>query len=275
VSALLTQLPWTYHLLILSAAKGPEEREFYIRLALQEQWSSRELERQLSSGLFERAVLNPPKVSAAAREVRPRAEAVFRDAYLGESLDLPAGHHEADLHAALVHNMRRFLIELGHDFCFIGGQVLLQVGGKDFSLDLLFFHRELTCLVGLRLNVGEFSAEHLGKLEFHLEALDRSVRKPHERPSIGVLLCVNKDNAVVEYVLSRSVSPTLTAEHQTRLPDKKVLQAKLREFYRLTAAAAPIKQDGPVSEKASSQPSDAETRRARRQNRKGRMSGRR
>ena len=110
----------------------------------------------------------------------------------------------------------------------------LQVGGRDFSLDLLFPHRGLVCLVAIELKLGELDPEHLGKLECYLEALDRDIRKPHEGPSIGVLVCATKDNEVVEYALSRSLSPALVAEYQTRLPDKKLLQAKLHEFYSRT-----------------------------------------
>jgi predicted nuclease of restriction endonuclease-like (RecB) superfamily len=230
VSALLTQLPWTHHLMILSRSKRAEEREFYIRLSVQEKWSSRELERQLAGALFERAVLNPLKVSAALRQFHPGAESVFRDAYLVEFLDLPEAYHEEDLHKSLLRNLHRFLAELGRDFCFIGTKVGLQVGGRDFALDLLFFHRGLNCLVAVELKIGEFQPEHLGKLNFYLEALDRDVRKPHEGPSIGLLLCASKDREVVEYALSRSLSPTLVAE--------KLLQAKLHELYALTEMAA-------------------------------------
>jgi hypothetical protein len=126
---------------------------------------------------------------------------------------------------------REILIELGRDFCFAGSQFTLQVGGRDFAVDLLFFHRGLQCLVAIELKIEEFQPEHLGKLEFYLEALDRDVKKPHEQPSIGVLLCATKDHEVVEYALSRAVSPALVAQYQTRLPDKKLLQAKLHEFY--------------------------------------------
>src|SRR5205823_12294990 len=105
-------------------------------------------------------------------------------------------------------------------------------------VDLLFFHRGLTALVAFELKVEEFEPGHLGQLEFYLEALDRDVRKPHEQPSIGVLLCATKDHEVVEYALSRAASPALVAEYQTRLPDKKLLQAKLREFYELAQAQA-------------------------------------
>jgi hypothetical protein len=116
-------------------------------------------------------------------------------------------------------------------FCLVGSEYPLQVGGRDFALDLLFFHRGLNSLVAFELKVGRFEPEYLGKLSFYLEALDRDVRKPHERASIGVLLCATKDNEVVEYALSRTLSPALIAEYQTQLPDKKLLQAKLHEFY--------------------------------------------
>jgi predicted nuclease of restriction endonuclease-like (RecB) superfamily len=238
VSALLTQLPWTHHLMILSRCKRGEEREFYLRLAVQEKWSSRELERQLAGALFERAVMNPPKISAALKDLHPSAESVFRDTYLVEFLDLPDGHLESDLHKGLLANLRRFLAELGRDFCFIGSEVALQIGGKDFSLDLLFFNRGLNCLVAVELKIDEFRPEHLGKLEFYLEALDRDLKKDHEGPSIGVLLCAGKDAEVVEYALSRALSPALVADYQTRLPDKKLLQAKLHEFYAISRDAA-------------------------------------
>jgi len=132
-----------------------------------------------------------------------------------------------------VSDLRHFLIELGPDFCFIGEEFRLQVGGEDFFLDLLFYHRGLQCLVALELKITRFKPEHLGKLEFYLEALDRDVRKPHERPSIGILLCASKDNEVVEYALSRSLSPALVAQYQTILPEKALLQRKLAEFYAL------------------------------------------
>lgn len=238
LSALLRELPWSSNLHIMTRIKRPEERAFYLRMSAQQRWPVRELARQIDGALFERAVLNPPKLSTALRETHPEAETVFRDAYLVEFLDLPSGHREADLHTSLLQNLRRFLAELGRDFCFIGSEVPLQVGGRDFALDLLFFHRALNSLVAVELKIGEFQPEHLGKLEFYLEALDRDVRKPHEAPSVGVLLCASKDSEVVEYALSRTLSPTLVAEYQTRLPDKKLLQAKLHEFYALTESAS-------------------------------------
>jgi hypothetical protein len=187
--------------------------------------------------------MHPAKVSAALRELHPAAAEIFKDSYLLEFLQLPAVHSEADLHRGLVEQLKNFLIELGRDFCFVGSGYPLQVGRRDFALDLLFFNRALNCLVAIELKIDEFQPEHLGKLEFYLEALDRDVRKPHERPSIGVLLCATKDHEVVEYALSRAMSPALVAEYQTRLPDKKLLQAKLHEFYALAESQAETSTD--------------------------------
>jgi predicted nuclease of restriction endonuclease-like (RecB) superfamily len=231
VSALLTQLPWTHNLTILSQSKRPEEREFYLRMAVKEKWSSRELERQFEAALFERTVLQPAKVSAVLTQLHPEGISAFKDAYMLEFLGLQGDHSESDLHQGLLAKLKTFLGELGRDFCFVGSQFPVQVGGRDFALDLLFFHRSLNCLVAIELKVGRFEPEYLGKLSFYLEALDRDVRKPHENPAIGVLLCASKDDEVVEYALSRTASPALIAQYETQLPDKALLQSKLHEFY--------------------------------------------
>ena len=237
VAPLVRQLPWSHNLVIFSQSKRPEEREFYVRLAVREQWSKRELERQIKGALFERTVLSPPQASAALTQIHPDVLSIFKDSYLLEFLDLPAAHSEADLHKSLLLCLRDFLIELGRDFCFIGTEFPLQVGGRDFALDLLFFHRGLNCLVAFELKVGRFEPEYLGKLGFYLEALDRDVKKPHENPAIGVLLCASKDAEVVEYAMSRNLSPALIAEYQTQLPDKQLLQRKLHELYLLQQQA--------------------------------------
>ena len=242
VSALLSRLPWTHHLVILSQTKLPEEREFYTLSAIKEQWTSRELERQVRAQAFQRSVTERAKVSAALTQIHPAAAADFKNAYSLEFLGLSGGHSEADLHGALLRDLGRFLTELGRDFCFVGSEYPVQVGKQDFAIDLVFYHRGLACLVAIELKVREFRAEDLGKLSFYLEALDRDVRKPHERPSIGVLLCASKDAEVVEYALSRTLSPALVAEYQTALPPKALLQAKLHELYeQLTPELPPSK----------------------------------
>ncbi|MET3605939.1 putative nuclease of restriction endonuclease-like (RecB) superfamily [Sphaerotilus sulfidivorans] len=239
LAPLVRALSWTHNLVIMGQSKRAEEREFYLRMAVQEKWPTRELERQFRLAAFERAVLDPPKLSAVLRETHGAAvTGVFKDGYAVEFLNLPTDHSEADLHRGLLSQLRAFLIELGRDFCFVGSEFPLQVGGRDFALDLLFFHRGLNCLVAIELKVDRFEPEHLGKLNFYLEALDRDVRKPHENPAIGVLLCASKESDVVEYAMSRTLSPALVAQYQTQLPDKQMLAAKLHEFYALNAQDA-------------------------------------
>lgn len=231
VSALLRQLPWTHHLLILGQAKPVEARVFYILAAIKERWTSRELERQLRSGAVLRDAQAAKKVSPALRQIHPTGIDEFKNAYNVEFLGLAADHSEADLHGALLRNLGRFLTELGRDFCFVGSQYPVQVGNQDFAIDLVFFHRGLQCLVAFELKTEKFKPADLGQLSFYAEALDRDVKKLHERPSIGVLLCATKDDEVVEYALARTTSPTLVAEYQTLLPPKAVLRAKLHELY--------------------------------------------
>ena len=233
LSALLRELSWTSNVLVMGRCKSREERTFYLNMAVKERWSSRELERQLDGCLFERVIASPVRASAALQALHPAAVEVFRDSYLLEFLSLPEVHSERDLQLGLIRHLKQFLLELGRDFCFVGQEFPVQVGQKDFAIDLLFFHRGLQALVAFELKIEEFRPAFLGQLDFYLEALDRDYRKPHEAPSIGVLLCRGGDADVVEYALSRSLSPTVIAEYKTRLPDKGLLQAKLEEFYLL------------------------------------------
>ncbi len=192
-----------------------------MRLAIRERWGKRELERQLRVAAFERAVLSPAKVSPVVAQIHPEALGIFKDSYMVEFLELPREHTESDLHRGLVHRLKDFLIELGRDFCFVGSEHPVQVGNRDFALDLLFFHRGLNCLCAIELKVGRFEPEHLGKLNFYLEALDRDVRKPHEGPSIGVLLCaparIAKSSSTLSAARSRQRwSPSTRHSFQTR-----------------------------------------------------------
>ena len=231
VSPLVTQLPWTHHLIILSQTKQPEEREFYMLAATRGRWTKRELERQIRTGAAHRSASALKKVSPAVTQIHPTAAEDFKNEYSLEFLGLPDSHSEADLHRAILRDLGRFITELGRDFCFVGSEYPVQVGKQDFAIDLVFFHRGLTCLVAFELKVRKFEPEDIGKLSFYVEALDRDVKKSHERPSIGVLLCATKDDEVVEYALARTTSPTLVAEYQTALPPKALLRRKLHELY--------------------------------------------
>ncbi|MDR1877058.1 MAG: PDDEXK nuclease domain-containing protein [Flavobacteriaceae bacterium] len=231
LSALLREISWTNNLTILSRTKTTEEREFYLRLTIQERYSSRELERQINSAVFERVMIGNAKLSAVPREFNADITKVFKDSYVFEFLNLPEPHNEPDLQKGLIKQMKTFILELGKDFIFIDEEYKVQVGNRDFYIDLLFYHRDLQCLVAFELKSVEFQPDHLGQLNFYLEALDRDVKKKNENPSIGVLLCKGKDSEVVEYALSRSLSPTMVSEYQTQLPDKKLLQHKLHELF--------------------------------------------
>ena len=230
LSPLLRQLPWSHNLAIFSRCKSSDERQFYLALAANEKYSFRELDRQISASFFERTITAPTKLSTVLREMHPIIGQAFKDHYVLEFLGLPEPHSENDLQRALVQHMKAFVLELGKDFLFVGEQYRLQVGNQDFYIDLLFYHRGLSALVAFELKVGQFKPEHMGQLNFYLEALDRDVKKPHENPSIGVLLCRDKDDEVVEYALSRNLSPALVAQYQLQLPDKKLIAAKLHEL---------------------------------------------
>ena len=231
LSPLVREISWTNNLLIFSRCKSTEEIEFYLKLVKQESYSKRELDRQLTASLFERTMIGNSKLSPTVRERKNDISNTFKDSYVFEFLNLPEPHSERDLQRGLVKQMKNFILELGKDFLFIGEEYKLQVGNSDFYIDLLFYHRGLQCIVAFELKADKFKPDHLGQLNFYLEALDRDIKKPNENPSIGVLLCKDKDSEVVEYALSRSLSPTMVAEYKTQLPDKKLLQQKLHELF--------------------------------------------
>lgn len=231
LSTLLREISWSHNLAIFSRCKTSEEREFYLKLAKQESYSFRELGRQISASLFERTMIGNLKLSTALRESNHDLTNNLKDSYVFEFLNLPDPHSESDLQRGLLRQMKKFILELGKDFLFIEEEYKLQVGNSDFFIDLLFYHRGIQCLVAFELKADKFKPDHLGQLNFYLEALDRDVKKPNENPSIGVLLCKDKDREVVEYALSRSLSPTMVSEYKTQLPDKQLLQQKLHELF--------------------------------------------
>ena len=231
LSSLLRQISWTHNLAIFSRCKTIEEKEFYIKTSMQENYSFRELDRQISSSLFERIMIGNSKRSTSLRENTNDLTNTFKDSYIFDFLNLSDSHNESDLQKGLISQMKNFILELGRDFLFIGEEYKIQVGNSDFYIDLLFYHRGLQCLVAFELKADKFKPEHLGQLNFYLEALDRDAKRPNENPSIGILLCKDKDSEVVEYALSRSLSPTMVSQYETQLPDKKLLQQKLQQLF--------------------------------------------
>ncbi|MDR3212084.1 MAG: PDDEXK nuclease domain-containing protein [Planctomycetota bacterium] len=234
LSPLVREISWTNNLLIMMAAKTDEEREFYLLLSRKNKYSKRELARQIDSSLFEQTLISNTENQPFAK--RDNGLTALRDSYVLEFLDIPERHKEKEMRKAIIANLRDFILEFGKDFSFLGDEYKVQVGNTDFKLDLLFYNRVLSCLVAIELKIGRFKPEHLGQLEFYLEALDRDVRKSNENPSVGLILCSQKDTEVVEYALSRSMSPALIAEYQTHLPQKALLENKLRELRDLAEA---------------------------------------
>jgi predicted nuclease of restriction endonuclease-like (RecB) superfamily len=185
-------LPWSHHLIILGQSQRPEEREFYLRAAVRERWSRRQLERQIRAATFERVVLSPANVSAALAQTHPEAMGIFKDSYMIEFLGLPREHSESDLHRGLVSRLKDFLIELGRDFCFVGSEYPLQVGKRDFAIDLLLFHRGLNCLCAIELKVGRFcSAPARTARSSSTPSAARCLRRssPSTRPSCPTRSC--------------------------------------------------------------------------------------
>ena len=171
-----------------------------------------------------------PSKSPCRRTAPQNVRSSILDTYVLEFLDLPEKFTERSFKKAIIENLKQFILEFGKDFSFVGQEYRVQVGNSDFYIDLLFYNRALSCLVATELKIGKFKPEHIGQINFYLEALDRDVKKPNENPSVGLILCASKDDAVVEYALSRSMSPTLVADYTLYFPDKKVLQNKLREL---------------------------------------------
>jgi predicted nuclease of restriction endonuclease-like (RecB) superfamily len=166
LATLSRELTWSHNMQIMSC-KTEEEREFYLTLAVRNRYSLSELKRQMDSALFERTMLS----DITNRLITDRNEGLtaLRDSYVLEFLDLPEHHKEKDLRKAIVTNLKDFILGLGNDFAFVGEEYRVQVGNRDFFIDLLFLNRELCCLVAIELKLGEFEPEHLGKMEFYLE----------------------------------------------------------------------------------------------------------
>ena len=229
VSPLVTQLSWSNHLKIMSACKTMDERIFYMN----ERLSKRELERQIDSGYYERYMLSQNPQSLALETAKKATGNIFLDNYVLDFLDVPEPMSEHDLQKSIIRNLKDFILEIGKDFTFVGEEYRVQVGNHDFFIDLLFYHRGLSCLVAFELKIGEFKPEYVGQINLYLEALDREVKKENENPSVGIILCASKDDEVVEFALSRSLSPTMVAEYNLKLIDKKLLQKKLKEYIEL------------------------------------------
>lgn len=220
----------TNHFEILNACKTAEERIFYVLYSYKERLNKRELQRCLKNNTFASLMGDKHNLSKGLKDIYPQIAPMLKDTIFVDFLGLPQKYSEKRLQNSILDNLKDFVLELGKDFLFYDKEYPLQVGNSIFRVDLLFFHRGLQCLVAIELKTGKFKPEYMGQLEFYLEALDRDVRRSNENPTIGILLCQEADHSVVEYAMSRSLSPTMIAEYERQLIPKEVLQRSLEEF---------------------------------------------
>jgi predicted nuclease of restriction endonuclease-like (RecB) superfamily len=205
---LVAEISWTKNLTIFSRCKDDLEREFYLRATARFGWTKAVLQHQVDNKTYERYLLNQTNFDETiAEDIRNQALLAVKDHYTFDFLGLADEHSEHDLEQALVKNVRSFLSEMGGAYAFIGNQYRLEVGGQEYFIDLLLFHRRLRCLVAIELKIGDFKPEHKGKMEFYLEALDCQEKVEGENPPIGIIICRSKNKTVVEYALRSAVRP--------------------------------------------------------------------
>jgi len=233
LQALPAEISWTNNVLILDKTKTMEEKEFYLKMSIKERWSSRELLRQIDSAYFERFILSQKpdklmkieqdKLAIPLKDIHRH----LKDEYVLEFLDLSKTFSEKELRKAILDNLRDFFLEFGKNLSFVGEEYPLSVDNEEFRIDLLFFHRELKCLVPVELKIGDFKPEYVGKMQFYLAALDEQVKLSHENQSVGLILCRSTKESVVRLTLSKAPGPVKISVYQTKLPDKKLIQHKL------------------------------------------------
>ena len=237
VSAGMTQIPnlllrigWTNHQIILQRCTTIDQYIFYILYAEYEHLQNKELERAIKADTYSRMLSDKKWQSEMLKTTYPQTQLLLKDKAILEFLGLPKQYKESRLRKGIVEHMREFIVELGKDFLFVDEEHALEVGGKTYRCDLLFFHRALQCLVAIELKTTEFDPRDLGQLEFYLEALDQTERRSNENPSIGILMCKDANSEVVRYALNRSMSPTMVAMYEEHLKVGSVLQRSLEEF---------------------------------------------
>ena len=237
VQPLAAQMPkilelttFTNHIEILCRCKRYEQRLFYILYAHKEKLGKREMQRCIDNDTFSNLLGNKSNMSKGLLEQYPDAPIMFKDTVFLDFLGLPKKYNESKLKNGLIEHMKQFILELGKDFIFMDQEYPLTVGASTYKADLLFFHRGLQALVAVELKKTKFHPRDLGQLEFYLEALDRDVKRSNENPSIGIILCPDVDKVVVEYAMSRSMSPTMVAEYKRILIPQEKMQQQLREF---------------------------------------------
>ncbi len=231
-------LGWTHYRTLLGI-EDIRKRQFYFDQVSSQRWSTRELERQINGALFERVALSrrTRKLVELEKKKGPpevvRYEDIFKDPYLLDFLGLKGAYSEKDLETAIIHNLEQFLTELGSDFCFIGRQYSMRIDDVDYFLDLLFFHRGLRCLVAIDLKLGTFTAADKGQMDLYLSWLKEYEWREEENEPIGLILCSSKKKQHVELLLRHGPHKMQVSEYLTKLPDKKLLEERLKIYSRL------------------------------------------
>jgi predicted nuclease of restriction endonuclease-like (RecB) superfamily len=216
LAQLVREIGWSHNLVILERCSEPLEREFYLRMTRKFGWSRSVLVHQIENQSYEKTLLGQTNFDRALTpELQVQAKLAVRDEYTFDFLELGEEHSERDLERALIGRVEDFLRAMGGVFAFVGSQFRLEVEDREYFIDLLLFHRRLRCLVAIELKIGEFQPEFVGKMQFYLAALDRQVREEGENPSIGIILCKEKNRTIVEYALQSSTSPIGVATYRT------------------------------------------------------------
>ncbi len=212
---LVGEIAWAHNLVIISKCKAPLEREFYLRMTRKFGWSKNVLIHQIENQSYEKSLSGQSNFDQALTpEQRDQAKIAVKDEYTFDFLELAEEHSERELERALISRVEDFLKAMGGLFAFMGSQYRLEVDGREFFLDLLLFHRRLRSLVAIELKIGDFQPEFVGKMQFYLTALDRQVRQEDENPSIGIILCKEKNRTIVEYALHDATKPIGVATYQ-------------------------------------------------------------
>jgi predicted nuclease of restriction endonuclease-like (RecB) superfamily len=219
---LVAEIGWSHNLLIFEKCKDDLEREFYIRMTRKFGWTKRVLIHRIENKDYERTLLSQTNFDqTVSEEHKNQAKLAVKDEYLFDFLELGDAYSERQLETALIGKVEHFLREMGGMFAFVGSQFRLEVSDKEYFIDLLLYHRSLRCLVAIELKIGEFLPEYVGKMQFYLAVLNDKIRLPDENPSIGIILCRDKDKTIVEYALQQSVSPIGIAQYElvSKLPE--------------------------------------------------------
>lgn len=241
---LVREISWSKQITILKKCKNNQERQFYILSTKKFGWTKNVLIHQIDNKTFEKYLLNQKNFDDTLTEsIRNQAHLAIKDEYTFDFLNLSDEHSESELEQALIKNIRSFLLELGHNFTFLGNQYKITLSDKEYFVDLLLYHRQLQCLIAVELKIGEFLPEYKGKMEFYLSVLNSTIKMPHENEAIGIIICKSKDRTIVEYSLKNSSKPIGVATYTTSeklpklyqdvLPISEEISQKLNQYFNL------------------------------------------